>query len=105
MPPLSAIISLYSCFVKSPTSAMMWSIVVWLITYSPYFFVEGSYDTLPDGWKTILCFLPPLALGIGTILCFLPPLALGIGILSHGCNLTSWHDMFLCSGDVIPTLS
>ena len=50
---------------KSPTSAMMWSIVIWLISYSPYFFIESNFDTLSDGWKTILCFLPPLALGVG----------------------------------------
>ncbi|XP_063687422.1 ATP-binding cassette sub-family A member 2-like [Bolinopsis microptera] len=55
---------LISCFVKSPMSAMMWSVVIWLISYAPFFFIESDFQNVPSFVLSIFCLLPPLALGI-----------------------------------------
>ena len=54
-----------SCFVKSVMSSMMWSVVVWLILYSPFFFLESDFQSVSSFWKNLFCLLPPLALAIG----------------------------------------
>ena len=54
-----------SCFVKSPMSSMMWSVVIWIIFYSPFFFLESDFESISSLWKSLFCLLPPLALAIG----------------------------------------